>query len=97
MKRKLIGIVLLLVMLLSLASCSCSCIKSDDKYDYDLSEYITLANYKDYNVEIELDSIQAAIDSYLMDYSTEYMVTKGDDVIVDIVVFPQSQIHSHII
>jgi len=87
MKRKLIGIVLLLVMLLSLASCSCSCIKSDDKYDYDLSEYITLANYKDYNVEIELDSIQAAIDSYLMDYSTEYMVTKGDDVIVDIVAY----------
>ena len=40
---------------------------SNTKYDYDLKEYITLPNYKDYEVEIELDYIQQLIDSYVLD------------------------------
>ncbi|MBO4982801.1 MAG: redoxin domain-containing protein [Clostridia bacterium] len=40
---------------------------SNTKYDYDLKEYITLPNYKEYEVEIELDYIQQLIDSYILE------------------------------
>lgn len=60
---------------------------SGSSYDYDMSDYITLPAYKEHAIEIELDSIQAAIDSYLMECSTEYTVTKGDNIIVDIVAY----------
>lgn len=55
-----------------------------DKYNYDMTQYVTLADYISYPFNISLDAIQAQIDSYLMDYATEYVVTKGDDIYVNI-------------
>ena len=91
-KRKAIisTVVILLLLTATIVGICVSlkyCTKSNKKYDYDMSDYISLPTYKGYKVEVELDSIQAAIDSYLMDYSKEYTVTKGDDVIVDIVAY----------
>ena len=60
---------------------------SGPMYNYDMSDYITLPAYKEHTIEIELDSIQAAIDSYLMEYAKEYTVTRGDDIVVDIVAY----------
>lgn len=79
-------ILLLAVIITTLFVCAKSCTRSDKKYDYNMSDYISIpSGYKGYGVEIELNSIQAAIDSYLMDYATEYEVKRGDNVYVDIV------------
>jgi len=88
MKKRIICLALLLVMALSLTSC----IVSDDRYDYNMEKYVSLVNYDGYKVEIELDSIQAAIDSYLMDDSTEYVVQVGDDIYVDVVAYKVNNI-----
>ena len=40
-------------------------------YNYDLSEYIMLPDYKNYDFEIELDYVQQIIDSYLMEYAVK--------------------------
>lgn len=80
MKKRIICLAVLLVMVLSLASC----IVSKDKYDYDMEKYINLIDYNGYKVELELDSIQAAIDSSIMDYSKEYVVSVGDKIYIDI-------------
>lgn len=80
MKKRIICLAVLLVMVLSLASC----IVSKDKYDYNMEKYINLIDYNGYKVELELDSIQAAIDSSIMDYSKEYVVSVGDKIYIDI-------------
>ena len=80
MKKRILCLAILAVMVLSLASC----IVSEKKYDYNMEKYIKLVDYNGYKIEIELDSIQAAIDSSLMDYSTEYMVKVGDEIYIDI-------------
>jgi len=72
MKKRIVCLAVLLVMVLSLASC----IVSKNKYDYNMEKYITLVDYNGYKVDLELDSIQAAIDSSIMDYSSEYVITK---------------------
>lgn len=81
MKKRIICLAVLPVMVLSLASC----IMSKDKYDYNMEKYITLIDYNGYKMDLELDSIQAAIDSSIMDYSSEYVVSVGDKVYVDII------------
>lgn len=81
MKKRIVCLAVLLVMVLSLASC----IVSKNKYDYNMEKYITLVDYNGYKVDLELDSIQAAIDSSIMDYSSEYVISVGDKVYVDIV------------
>ena len=80
MKKRLVSVAILLVMLLSLASC----VVSEDRYDYNMTKYINLIDYNGYKIDLELDSVQAAIDSSLMDYSTEYIVKVGDEVYIDI-------------
>lgn len=77
----LVSIILMLVMLLPLFSC----VRSDKKYDYNMDKYLTLGQYEGFKVEVDLDSVQGAIDSYLLDYSTEYVVKKGDDIYVSVV------------
>lgn len=80
MKKRIVCLAVLLVMVLSLASC----IMSKDKYDYNMEKYINLVDYNGYKIDLELDSIQAAIDSSIMDYSSEYVVAVGDKVYIDI-------------
>ncbi|MBQ7788032.1 MAG: InlB B-repeat-containing protein [Clostridia bacterium] len=41
------------------------------KYDYTMSDYITLPSLDDLTVDFELDMLQSCIDSYLMQYATE--------------------------
>ena len=86
MKKRIIC--LLLVALTLLAVCSCSCVRGDKKYDYDdMSEYITLPNYLSQNYSLEEDAIKQAIGTYLMQYSSEYTIKRGDRVNVDMKFF----------
>lgn len=80
MKKKLLCLILVVIFSLPLVSC----FKSDNKYDYDMSKYITLANYKGYEVSVSLDDIMRSIDSVLLENATEYKVKTGDTVYVDI-------------
>ncbi len=81
MKKRIICLALVLIMVLTASSC----IVSKTRYNYNMEKYVTLVDYSDYKVELELDSIQAAIDSTIMDYSTEYKVQVGDEIYVDII------------
>ncbi|MBQ8546056.1 MAG: FKBP-type peptidyl-prolyl cis-trans isomerase [Clostridia bacterium] len=88
MKKKLICLSLVLIMVLSFASCSC--FKQgplEEKYDYEMEQLIKLPEYKNRTIDLHLDSLQAAIDTYLRDNAVEYIVTRGDDVYVDITVY----------
>ena len=80
MKKRIVCLAIMMVLLLSLASC----IASKNKYDYNMERYIELVDCNGYKVEVELDSIQAAIDSSLMDYATEFNVKVGDEVFIDV-------------
>ncbi len=84
-----VTLILLVALIVPICFCAKNCMISSKKYDYkDMSKYITLApNYKGYELTVELDSVQAAIDQYIMQYSSEYTVKKGDDVFVDINVY----------
>ena len=62
----------------------CSCIKSENKYDYDLSEYVSLPDYKNQEYEIKEDDLKLAIAAYLMEFAQEYKVKRGDNIQVDI-------------
>ena len=55
--------------------------KDDDmKYDYDMSKYISIPDYKAHTFEIEEDTIKLAISTYLMQYATDYSVRRGDKI-----------------
>lgn len=83
-----VTLILLVALIVPICFCAKNCIKSNFLYDYDMSKYISLpGDYKGFAVNVELDSIQAAIDQYLMQYAKEYTVKKGDDVYVDINVY----------
>ncbi|MBQ8145471.1 MAG: FKBP-type peptidyl-prolyl cis-trans isomerase [Clostridia bacterium] len=76
MKKKIICLALAIMMLLSLTSCIV-----DQKYDYDMSKYITIPTIKDKEIEVELDSIQATIDSDIMSAASDkYTAQEGDNV-----------------
>ncbi len=60
-----------------------------NKYQYDMDEYIVLPDYKNETIDLKLDSIQAAIDSYLMNCATEYVVVRGDNIYLDISVYEE--------
>ena len=74
----------LLALVSIFAVCSCSCIRSDEKYDYDLSEYMSLPNYKGMTFDVEEDEVKQAIAVYLMQFASEYTVKRGDKIQVDI-------------
>ena len=76
-------------MLLTLTLTSCRFKQDTKKYDYNMDEYITLPDLTNYVAELDLDALQAAIDSYLVQSATEYVITRGDDVYVDITVYEE--------
>lgn len=80
MKKKIICVLLALVMLLALTSC----FKSENKYDYTMSDYITIPDFIGHKVEFALDSLQASIDSQLAKNAKEYTVSVGDEIYVDV-------------
>ncbi|MBQ8840127.1 MAG: hypothetical protein IJ004_02255 [Clostridia bacterium] len=80
MKKTIICISLALIMLLSLTSC----FKSENKYDYTMSDYITIPDFIGHKVEFALDSLQASIDSQLAKNAKEYTVSVGDEIYVDV-------------
>ncbi len=92
MKKRIICLVFVVIMVLSLASCSC--FKQgplEEKYVYnDLTEkYIKLPDYKGHKLDVHMDALQSAIDTYLMNNAAEYVVTRGDDIYVDINVYKE--------
>ena len=80
MKKRIICLVLALLSVFAI----CSCVKSEKKYDYDLSEYLSLPDYKSQVYEIKEDDIKLAIGAYLMQFAQEYKVKRGDNIQVDI-------------
>ena len=83
MKKTLICLLLIFATLFSV--CSCSCVLNDTKYEYDdMSQFIKLPDYKNHLYELEEDSIKQAIATYLMQFSSEYTIERGDKVQVDI-------------
>ncbi len=90
MKKRIICLALILIMVCSLASCSCFRQGPlEEKYVYDMNKYIELPEYKEHQIDLELDALQAAIDTYLKNNSIEYVVTRGDNVYVDITVYDE--------
>ncbi len=79
--KKILCLILALVSVF--AVCSCSCIRSEDKYDYDMSEYMSIPDYKNKVYDIKEDDIKHAIGAYLMQYAAEYTVKRGDKIQVD--------------
>lgn len=55
-----------------------------EKYNYDMSDYISLPDYKNHRFEIDMADIKHAIGTYLMQFSSEYTVRRGDKIQVDI-------------
>jgi len=74
---------LILALISIFAVCSCSCIRSEDKYDYDLSEYMSIPDYKNQVFDIDENDIKHAIGAYLMQFAAEYTVKRGDKIQVD--------------
>lgn len=78
-------ICILLVLVTAFTVCACSCVRGDSKYDYeDMAEYIKLPNYKSQPYSVEVDSLKLAVGTYLMQYSSEYTVKRGDRINVDL-------------
>ena len=53
------------------------------KYDYDMSTYISIPDYKSHTFDINEDEIKIAISAYLINYASEYSVNRGDKIQVD--------------
>ncbi|MBE6663754.1 MAG: hypothetical protein E7602_04540 [Ruminococcaceae bacterium] len=90
MKKRIICLALVLLMVCTLASCSC--FKQgplEEKYVYDMDKYIELPEYKEHKIDLELDALQAAIDTYLKNNSVEYVVKRGDNIYLDITVYDE--------
>lgn len=93
MKKRILCLALMLLMVLPLVSC----FKEkplEKKYDYDMSKYISIPDFQNHVIDVELDALQAAIDSYLISAATEYVVSRGDDVYVDITVYEEMILES---
>ncbi len=79
MKKRIICLALMLVMVLSLASCVI-----DQKYDYDMSDYVTIPDVAGKEIEVKLDYIQSSIDSDIISASAvtsnRYTAKEGDNV-----------------
>lgn len=95
MKKRFLCIALLAVMIFSMTACKFKEEMPEKKYDYNLSDYITLPEFESHTIDIELDSLQAAIDSYLVNASVEYTVSRGDDIYIDIVVYEEKILTSN--
>ena len=78
-----------MLLTLTLTSCKFKDPEITKKYDYNMDEYIKLPDLTNYVAEIDLDALQAAIDTYLLQSASEYVITRGDDVYVDITVYEE--------
>ena len=78
MKKRILCFCLAIISLVAI--CSCSCVKSEIKYDYDMSEYISIPDYKAHTFDVEEDAIKMAIGAYLMEFASEYSVRRGDKI-----------------
>lgn len=89
--KKILALLLVLIFTFSFVACKkndgddTSTDTNKNLSEYTMSDYVTLPNYKDYEIKFALDSIQATIDKYLAESAMEYTVTKGDDIYVDII------------
>lgn len=84
MKKRIICLLFACIMLVTLLT---SCFKEEGKtiaYDYDLGEVITIPNFEKHKVDFNLDTVQVNIDTVLVQYAQEYVVTTGDSIYVDI-------------
>lgn len=85
MKKRIICLALMLIMVLSLASCVI-----DQKYDYDLTKYVTIPNVAGKEIEVKLDYVQSTIDSDIISSSAvasnKYTAKEGDNVTMSIVI-----------
>ena len=96
MKKRLICLTLIVLMIIPIIS-SCKFKKTDqEKYNYNWDEIITLpSDYNGHAIDVELDAMQAAIDSYLLNAVKEateqykYKASRGDDIFVDITVYEE--------
>ncbi|MBQ7353531.1 MAG: FKBP-type peptidyl-prolyl cis-trans isomerase [Clostridia bacterium] len=87
MKKRIICLLFACIMLVTLLT---SCFKEEGKtiaYDYDLGEVITIPNFEKHKVEFNLDTVQVNIDTALVQYAQEYVVSRGDSIYVDIDVY----------
>lgn len=77
MKKKIICLALAIAMLFALTSCVV-----DKKYDYDMTKYIQIpSNIAGKEIEVELDYVQATIDSDIISAATDkYAALEGDTV-----------------
>ena len=82
MKKKIISLFLAISMVILVFT---SCVMSDYKYDYDMTQYVSLAQVNGITIDVERDTLQKAIDNQLLQSATQkYRVKKGDDVCVNI-------------
>ncbi len=88
MKKSLICLLLVVLMAFSLTSC----FRSEINYDYDdFSKFIKLPeDAVGHKLDFELVSLQAAIDSYLLKYATEYKIERGDDIYVNFKLYEEN-------
>ena len=81
MKKRIICLLLAIFMVLTLSSCIVG-----QKYDYDMTKYIQLPTISGTEIKIELDQIQATIDSSILDIIAgatnpdKITALEGDDV-----------------
>lgn len=79
--KKILCLVLALLSIFSV--CACACIRSENKYDYDLSEYMTVPDFVSKAYDVDENEIKQAIGLYLMQFASEYTVKRGDKIQVD--------------
>ena len=96
MKKRILCLILIILTVIPVASCLNFKDEEKGKYDYNMSDYVTLpSDYKTHSIDLELDSMQAAIDTYLVEAVREvseqyqYKVSRGDDIYVDISVYEE--------
>ena len=96
MKKRILCLILIILTVIPVASCLNFKNKDKEKYDYNMSDYVTLpSDYKTHSIDLELDSMQAAIDTYLIEAirnvgdQYQYKVSRGDDIYVDITVYEE--------
>lgn len=90
--KKIISFIICAIFIFSLVSCKEEELFThsinDLKYQYTMSEYVTLPSYKGTELEFELDYLQQKIDDGIKNSATsEYVAARGDDVYVTLEFF----------
>ncbi|MBQ8163306.1 MAG: FKBP-type peptidyl-prolyl cis-trans isomerase [Clostridia bacterium] len=92
--KKIISLIICIICVFSLVSCTddepqtFTYSINDLKYQYTMSEYVTLPTYKGTQLEFELDYLQQKIDNGILTNATEeYVASRGDDIYVTLEYF----------